>query len=311
MSLGKIQNVCKSLAGAEGLSLQLLKIKISKKTGISYTGREVIFSPDGALSNFVTEISEKYTSGLQDNYTGVQDYDGSVIGNVIYKISISNNLIKEDYNRLVNSLANPNTEIPPLEFGAQAYVIKGKIKLNDENKIVRLITMQKPVTVLQHKFLYRESFKTLNGGLINRKEFAKCKEFIENETSFVISGGAGYGKSGCTESILNYCEETNIPHLAIKLDRKEYMYVFQLYGQYYSMIDMGYAVDSLRIHSIDDNKNYNIDLPENDKDMKNRFEQLISDMRAFDMDKFVQENSQKCANCIYEDACDRSASRGD
>lgn len=67
---------------------------------------------------------------------------------------------------------------------------------------------------------YRESFKTLNGGLINRKEFAKCKEFIENETSFVISGGAGYGKSGCTESILNYCEETNIPHLAIKLDRK-------------------------------------------------------------------------------------------
>lgn len=31
-------------------------------------------------------------------------------------------------------------------------------------------------------------------------------------------------------------------------------YVFQLYGQYYSMIDMGYAVDSLRIHSIDDNK---------------------------------------------------------
>jgi CRISPR-associated exonuclease Cas4 len=88
-------------------------------------------------------------------------------------------------------------------------------------------------------------------------------------------------------------------------------YVFQLYGQYYSMIDMGYAVDSLRIHSIDDNKNYNIDLPENDKDMKNRFEQLISDMRAFDMDKFVQENSQKCANCIYEDACDRSVSRGD
>lgn len=45
--------------------------------------------------------------------------------------------------------------------------------------------------------------------------------------------------------------------------------------------------------------------------MKNRFEQLISDMRAFDMDKFVQENSQKCANCIYEDACDRSVSRGD
>lgn len=189
MSLGKIQNVCKSLAGAEGLSLQLLKIKISKKTGISYTGREVIFSPDGALSNFVTEISEKYTSGLQDNYTGVQDYDGSVIGNVIYKISISNNLIKEDYNRLVNSLANPNTEIPPLEFGAQAYVIKGKIKLNDENKIVRLITMQKPVTVLQHKFLYSNSrFKEISDKVISLKTLIDIMIVDDMVYMFNLSG---------------------------------------------------------------------------------------------------------------------------
>ena len=38
----------------------------------------------------VTEISERYAAELPKNYTGVQDYDGSVVGNVIYKIAVSN-----------------------------------------------------------------------------------------------------------------------------------------------------------------------------------------------------------------------------
>lgn len=36
----------------------------------------------------------------------------------------------------------------------------------------------------------------------------------------VITGNAGYGKSGCTEAILNFCEDANIPCIAIKLDRR-------------------------------------------------------------------------------------------
>lgn len=56
-----------------------IKFTISKKTGILYTYREIIFSPDGELSKLVTEISERYTIELPKNYTSVQDYDGSVI----------------------------------------------------------------------------------------------------------------------------------------------------------------------------------------------------------------------------------------
>lgn len=67
---------------------------------------------------------------------------------------------------------------------------------------------------------YRHSFKPLNEGLIERNEFAECIEAINNEQSFVISGNAGYGKSGCTEAILNYCEKEDIPYIAIKLDRR-------------------------------------------------------------------------------------------
>ena len=67
---------------------------------------------------------------------------------------------------------------------------------------------------------YRENFRTLQGGFIYREEFDDCIKVIENEKSAIISGSAGYGKSGCTEAILNYCEERKIPCIAIKLDRR-------------------------------------------------------------------------------------------
>lgn len=67
---------------------------------------------------------------------------------------------------------------------------------------------------------YRENFRALQGGLIHREEFDDCIKAIENEKSAIISGSAGYGKSGCTEAILNYCEERKLPYIAIKLDRR-------------------------------------------------------------------------------------------
>lgn len=60
----------------------------------------------------------------------------------------------------------------------------------------------------------------MQGGLIHRKELDDCIEAIVNEKATIISGSAGYGKSGCTKAILNYCEEKKLPHIAIKLDQR-------------------------------------------------------------------------------------------
>ena len=49
-------------------------------------------------------------------------------------------------------------------------------------------------------------------------------------------------------------------------------YVFQLYAQYYCMTEMGYNVSKLQIRSCDDNKIYKIKLPDEDKSMKEKFE---------------------------------------
>lgn len=104
-------------------------------------------------------------------------------------------------------------EITALEL--REYFIKQGIRMRLLDGDKRII----PQVELINKE-YRGSFRSLKEGLINRNEFAECIETINNEQSFVISGNAGYGKSGCTEAILNYCKKEDIPYIAIKLDRR-------------------------------------------------------------------------------------------
>ncbi len=83
-------------------------------------------------------------------------------------------------------------------------------------------------------------------------------------------------------------------------------YVYQVYAQYYALVEMGYMVNKIRIHSIKDNKNYNIKLPYEDKETDLRFRNLIKEIHEFQIENFVQTNAAKCKNCIYEPSCDRS-----
>lgn len=90
---------------------------------------------------------------------------------------------------------------------------------------------------------FRENFRPLQGGLIHRKEFDDCIKAIANEKAVIISGNAGYGKSGCTEAILNYCEAKKLPHIAIKLDRRIPHKSCEIWGQ-----ELGFP-DSI-VHSL-------------------------------------------------------------
>lgn len=83
-------------------------------------------------------------------------------------------------------------------------------------------------------------------------------------------------------------------------------YIYQVYAQYYALMEMGYKVNKIRIHSIKDNKNFDIKLPTEDVEMEAKFKQLIKDIRTFDIKMFKQTNVKKCENCIYEPSCDRS-----
>ena len=88
-------------------------------------------------------------------------------------------------------------------------------------------------------------------------------------------------------------------------------FVFQLYGQYYSLIEMGYEVNELRLYSMSDNKVYKIEKPENDDEMRIKFEQTIDAINDFSFPGFVQNNAEKCGKCIYETLCSYATRRSD
>jgi CRISPR-associated protein Cas4 len=80
-------------------------------------------------------------------------------------------------------------------------------------------------------------------------------------------------------------------------------YIFQLYAQYYSLVEMGYEVEKLQLYSLDTNKAHPVKLPDQYPEMKEKFIQLISDIQNFNPDNFIQTNKQKCEKCIYVSLC--------
>lgn len=126
MSLDKLKTVFEKLNTSTDWSLQLLCITNSKRQGTKYASRQIILSPTGKLADFVGEIAGKYTSStknLLEKYLCVEEYDGSAIDTIIYKLNSDNPLILTEYASLMAVIADPETESDPLDFIPHAYVI--------------------------------------------------------------------------------------------------------------------------------------------------------------------------------------------
>jgi CRISPR-associated protein Cas4 len=83
-------------------------------------------------------------------------------------------------------------------------------------------------------------------------------------------------------------------------------YIFQLYAQYWCLIEMGYSVEKMRLYSLNDNKIYPISLPTKDSKMQKKFENLINKIHTFSLEDSFIPNPNKCKHCIYSNLCDVS-----
>lgn len=84
-------------------------------------------------------------------------------------------------------------------------------------------------------------------------------------------------------------------------------YVFQIYAQYYCLVEMGYKVNKMRLYSMIDNKSYHIEKPEDNEQMLLKFKNTIKQISEFSLAGFKQDNIEKCNKCIYEPLCSFSA----
>ena len=149
----------------------------------------------------------------------------------------------------------------------------------------------------------------------------QCKDQILGTAIHESVDNATYSSSTkILQGISCYCEKYNLVgkidlfdiESGVLTERKRTIktvfdgYIFQLYAQYFSLIEMGYKVRKIRLYSYCDNKVFPQKLPEDNTVMLNKFEKTIESMRNFNFDSFKQDNKLKCKSCLYEPACDRS-----
>lgn len=81
-------------------------------------------------------------------------------------------------------------------------------------------------------------------------------------------------------------------------------YWYQLYGQYLSLIEQGFEVKKLCLHSLLDNKRYYRSV--DDEKLKDNFEDLMKKINSLTTNELkTQINTKKCHNCIYNYLCRR------
>lgn len=170
MTVEILKNVFENVSTCSAWSLQILEFNHTKRNGSTYLAREINISPDGKLTKHVKSLSDKYLSndknGLKQ-YIDCRDYDGSADAKVIYKLEKSSQLIVNEYLLLLQAIAKPDTEIPPLKIEAQASVIKGELLIDGNITSVKFISMQNPITTLKNKFLCSKgTFKEISDNVL-------------------------------------------------------------------------------------------------------------------------------------------------
>ncbi|MDH5719929.1 MAG: type V CRISPR-associated protein Cas4 [Spirochaetia bacterium] len=83
-------------------------------------------------------------------------------------------------------------------------------------------------------------------------------------------------------------------------------YRYQMYAQYYCMTEMGFDIQKLVFHSLSDNKRYHIHIPS--KKEKQEFENVIEEIKSYNLRNEFKANKEKCKQCIYNGLCDYNLS---
>lgn len=79
---------------------------------------------------------------------------------------------------------------------------------------------------------------------------------------------------------------------------------YQLWAEYYCMLEMGYQVEHLAFYEISTNKSTPIPLPETAE--KEELETIIQEYRQYDPSHKIEVNTAKCTHCIYCNLCDKT-----
>jgi len=79
--------------------------------------------------------------------------------------------------------------------------------------------------------------------------------------------------------------------------------IYQLWAQYFCMIEMGYEVEKLAFYAISSNTTFPVEIPENAQ--KDELKGFIQQFKTYNPMQEISVNINKCTHCIYCNLCDK------
>jgi len=148
--------------------------------------------------------------------------------------------------------------------------------------------------------VYHSHYQTvgkLNHECIDKKKYSSARKSILQGIEVYSQKYKLAGKID-----LYFKDKKELMERKTKISRVYDGYKFQLYAQYFCLLEEGYAVEKISIHSLKDNKKYFIDIP--DKKEVEKFEILLNKIKDFSICKDrIIKNKNKCEKCIYNNLC--------
>ena len=120
MSLDLVKEIFSALPDCKEWHAHLLSFTHSKRHGTTYNCRRIELEPSERLSVLIQDISSGYTG--------------------------------EDLDALLQGIADSDSEADPFSMKAQAYVLCGNMRCDDEGHQIKLISMNTPITTLKNRF---------------------------------------------------------------------------------------------------------------------------------------------------------------
>ena len=204
MSIDFLTEIFNNLSEYNNWTFQILQINTSKRNGTSYVSRRISISPNDKISELIQDISNRYTSEELPAYECVDNYDGASIGNRIYKLEGKGELISTEFNSLITTLADPNTEIDPFDLKARASVFIGEATVNGHTYPVKLFSLQNPITTLKNKYLLSNgSFKEVSDKVLTIRTTFDAVIVGETVYLFTMAGENLFNMSHAYKTVCN------------------------------------------------------------------------------------------------------------
>lgn len=155
MSLDLVKEIFRALPDCKEWHAHLLSFTHSKRHGTTYNCRRIELEPSERLSALIKDISAGYVGEGKNKlkkYADIREYDGTCNATTVYRISENNSDIEIDLEALLQGIADSDSEADPFGMKAQAYVLCGNMRRDDEDHQIKLISMNTPITTLKNRF---------------------------------------------------------------------------------------------------------------------------------------------------------------